>query len=346
MTVPCTTVEAKMTGIRMPGEVLRQPNERVREDVHVRGPAERKTIAETPPLKHPLSGSITLLVAFLALGPALPAQGSNAPGKQDKPKQPQGTRPVVVTATRTAQDPFDTPYSTSTIQSFDIRTRRQSRTTPESLKEVPGISVQKTAHGQGSAKIRGQTGFQTLLLVDGIRINDSTWRSGNNEYWNHLDPFSFSRFEILRGPSSVLWGSDAVSGIGHAFQKGREDFSQDFDADFVTLARYASAEDSWIFRGETEGNIGPSFGWHLGYTYRTFGDLEAGADVGRLRETGYRDRDGDVKLTFNLTPQQTLSVAAQQNHLKDVPRTHSTVDNFPWHGITPGSDLREFPQAT
>jgi hemoglobin/transferrin/lactoferrin receptor protein len=310
--------------------------------VHVRGPEERKTIAETPSLKHAFACSALVLVALLALAPALPAQGNDPQGGQQpqpEQKKPQRTQPVVVTATRTAQDPFDIPYSTSTIDSFDIRTRRQSRTAPESLKEVPGVVVQKTAHGQGSPKIRGQTGFQTLLLVDGIRINDSTWRSGNNEYWNHVDPFSFSRFEILRGPSSVLWGSDAVSGVGHGFQKGREDFSEHYDVDRLNLVRYASAEDSWVYRAEVQGNAGPVFGWHAGFTYRTFGDLEAGEDVGELTKTGYRDRDGDVKLTFNLSDTQTLSFAMEQNHLKDVPRTHSTVNNFPWRGITPGSDL-------
>ncbi len=244
---------------------------------------------------------------------------------------------IVVTATRTAGNPFDLPYTTSVISSRELRGQLQSRTAPELLKDMPGISVQKTAHGQGSPKFRGQTGFHTLLLVDGIRINDSTWRSGNVEYWNHLDIYSFDRFEVMRGPASVLWGSDAVAGVGQAITR-----ETDFDAEAVragSLFRYSSAEDSFVSRVETSGHSG-DFGWHVGTTYKDFGDLRAGRDVGLLPQTGYRQADGDAKLAWRLDDRQKISFAAQQNHLKDVPRTHSTIHGVPWRGITAGTDLR------
>ena len=103
---------------------------------------------------------------------------------------------------------------------------RQVRTLPEALRESPGVSVQKTAHGQGSPKIRGLNGFHTLLLVDGIRINNSTWRSGNVEYWNTVDPYSLDRFELIRGAGSVLYGTDAVTGMGQAFTQGPDRFGE------------------------------------------------------------------------------------------------------------------------
>ena len=170
------------------------------------------------------------LLAFPFL--AVLAAGTTAQGKSPDPTKPvqEAAEPVqdpdviVVTATRLGQDPFELPYATSQLASGRIRHQLQSRSTPEILKQVPGISVQKTAHGQGSPKFRGQTGFQTLLLVDGIRINDSTWRSGNVEYWNHVDPYSFDRFEVLLGPAAALWGSDAVAGVGQAFTRRNKSF--------------------------------------------------------------------------------------------------------------------------
>lgn len=257
---------------------------------------------------------------------------------QDPPPVPGKTR-VVVTATRADDDPFELPYSTSVIDAGQLATGRQVRTVPETLRDLPGISVQKTAHGQGSPKFRGQTGFQTLLLVDGIRMNDSTWRSGNVEYWNQVDPYALDRIEIVRGPSSVLWGSDAVSGVGQAISKRRTSFEPGLHAGGALLFRYATAEDSATSHAETEGNL-DSLGWHAGFSYKDYGDLRAGRDVGLLAHTGYEAADGDVALTWQLSDVERLTFAAQHTTLRDVPRTHSTVDNNPWRGLTAGSDVQ------
>lgn len=273
-----------------------------------------------------------MLRLFLAscLGAALAAQ--------DPPPVPGKTR-IVVTATRADDDPFELPYSTSVIDAGQLATERQVRTVPETLRDLPGISVQKTAHGQGSPKFRGQTGFQTLLLVDGIRMNDSTWRSGNVEYWNQVDPHALDRLEIVRGPSSVLWGSDAVSGVGQAISKRRTSFEPGLHAGGALLFRYATAEDSATSHAETDGNL-DSLGWHAGFSYKDYGDLRAGHDVGLLAHTGYEAADGDVALTWQLSDVERLTFAAQHTTLRDVPRTHSTVDNNPWRGLTAGGDVQ------
>ena len=63
----------------------------------------------------------------------------------------------------------------------------QFRTTPESLVGTTGVFIQKTNHGGGSPFIRGLTGNQTLILIDGIRVNNSTFRYGPNQYFNTID---------------------------------------------------------------------------------------------------------------------------------------------------------------
>ncbi len=261
------------------------------------------------------------------------------PGKSKKDSSKRSQKPVVVTATRSAQDPFELPYSTSALDQGDVRTRQQTRSFPEAFRETAGVSVQKTAHGQGSPKIRGMTGFHTLLLVDGIRMNDSTWRSGNVEYWNQLDPYAFDRIELVRGPGSVLWGSDAVSGLGHGFSKGRESFEKGFHSDSYVLGRYSNAENSWIGHVENEGNV-DDFGWHLGTSYKDYGDLSGGRQVGVMDDTGYKAYDGDGKLSWRIDETQRLSFGFQVNYLEDVPRTHSTTKNPTWRGLTAGSDLK------
>ncbi|MCC6672184.1 MAG: TonB-dependent receptor [Planctomycetes bacterium] len=288
----------------------------------------------------------SLATPFLAL--SLTAQDPQDPGRPGRPdpqeprpaQEPAKTaRPVVVTATRNPKDPFEVPQSTTTLSGATIVNERQARTAPEALREVPGVSVQKTAHGQGSPKIRGQTGFQTLLLVDGVRINDSTWRSGNVEYWGHLDPFSFERFELVRGPGAVLWGSDAAFGVGQVISKGRDSFAPGVHADGMAVVRGASAEQSFTGHAESNGNA-DGFGWHLGTSYKWYDDLAAGRDVGVMPVTGnYAQIDLDARFTWQLDAASRLTLAAQGNDLDDVPRTHNTIYNTRWRGLTAGTDL-------
>lgn len=84
----------------------------------------------------------------------------------------------------------------------------QLRTAPEALAAMPGLFVQKTNHGGGSPFMRGLTGNQVLLLVDGIRLNNSTFRYGPNQYLNTVGVFSIAHVEALRGSGSVQYGSD------------------------------------------------------------------------------------------------------------------------------------------
>jgi len=90
--------------------------------------------------------------------------------------------------------------------------RRLPRSAPDALRYEPGVFVQQSAHGQGSAFIRGLTGQQTVLLFDGIRLNNSTWRQGPNQYFFTLDARTLRSLEIQRGGASTRWGSDALGG--------------------------------------------------------------------------------------------------------------------------------------
>jgi outer membrane cobalamin receptor len=91
--------------------------------------------------------------------------------------------------------------------------RRQPRSAPDALRYESGVFVQQSAHGQGSAFIRGLTGQQTLLLFDGIRVNNSTYRQGPNQYFFTIDSRTIDSIEILRGGGSTRYGSDALGGV-------------------------------------------------------------------------------------------------------------------------------------
>ncbi|MFI5403929.1 MAG: TonB-dependent receptor, partial [Planctomycetota bacterium] len=125
---------------------------------------------------------------------------------------------VVVTATREEQKDIDVPYATAEIDEQTVE-RRSYRSTPQALRNTPGVMVQETSPGQGSPFLRGFTGFRTLFLIDGIRLNNSTFREGPNQYWATVDPLSVARYDVVMGPSSVLYGSDAIGGTVQAITK-------------------------------------------------------------------------------------------------------------------------------
>jgi hemoglobin/transferrin/lactoferrin receptor protein len=94
---------------------------------------------------------------------------------------------MTVTATRSPLAAAAAPYTVRELGAQTLE-ERLVRTMPEALRELPGVSVQKTSNGQGSPFIRGLTGFRNLALIDGIRYNNSTFRDGPNQYWALIDP--------------------------------------------------------------------------------------------------------------------------------------------------------------
>ncbi|MCO4748028.1 MAG: TonB-dependent receptor plug domain-containing protein, partial [Proteobacteria bacterium] len=117
---------------------------------------------------------------------------------------------VVVTGTRVEQDPHDVARSITVIEEQDPT----DRDLPELLEQAPGVHMQLTNRGSGAPFLRGQVGPQNLVLVDGLAHNLSTYRTGPNQYLAVVDPFG-DRIEIVRGPSSVLYGNGAMGGVIH-----------------------------------------------------------------------------------------------------------------------------------
>ena len=247
---------------------------------------------------------------------------------------------TVVVASRHGASAFEEPYSTDVFDFDYVHRRKLPRTVPEVFADDPTVMVQKTGHGQGSPFIRGFTGFRTLLLIDGIRLNNSTFRDGPNQYWNTVDTWSIGRFEIVRGPASVLYGSDAVGGTVNAIPRGRETFPDGFNWSRRIVTRFSSAERSAIARLELEGNVGQRLGFMLGTTFKDFGDLEGGRDVGRQHKTGYDERDCDLRLEYRLSENASLIFGHQRVTIDDAWRTHKTRYGIAWHGTTVGDEKR------
>ncbi len=234
---------------------------------------------------------------------------------------------MVVTPTGSESAAFDVPFTLATVEAARLAS---ARTVPEVLRETPGVMVQKTGHGQGSPYLRGFTGFRTVFLMDGIRLNNSTFREGPNQYWNTVDPFSIERLEVVKGPSSVLYGSDAIGGTVNALTR-----STPAEPTGLASYRFASAEDSHTGRAEAGSVAGP-VSLRGGLTIKSYGDLRSGA--GRQPRTGYDEWAADAKMELDLATNQTLIAAFQHVDQFDAWRTHRTILARNFNGTTNGND--------
>ena len=278
-----------------------------------------------------------LAVSSLSGLPAWPQGGPAAVPRHSPVQDWQELTPLFITATRIPSSLNDQPASVSLVDAGTFE-RILPRTLPEALREVPSVMIQKTAHGQGSPYLRGFTGFRTLLLIDGIRLNNSTFRDGPNQYWNTVDPLSVERLEVVRGPSSVLYGSDAIGGTVNALTVAQRQFDGGFGWNPHLGYRYSSAEDSHIGRADAGAHFGETVGLHAGMSFKEFGDLRGGSDLGLQSRTGYSEWDGDAKIQWMIHPRHQMVYAHQTVDQDDAWRTHGTLYGKPWKGTAPGTD--------
>jgi len=246
---------------------------------------------------------------------------------------------VVITATRRSERPFNLAFTTHTISSSDVR-EAVFRSTPEALRELPGVLVQKTSHGQGSPFIRGFTGFHNLFMIDGIRLNNSTFRPGPNQYWNTVDHLSLARLEVVKGPTSVLYGSDAIGGTVNAITESPTTYGEGVNMKRRLYYRYSTGERSHVARAELDVTFGEKLGLLIGGSFKDFGALHAGRGTGKQPNSGYEEWDADFKLEYFFNRDTRLVIAHQHVKQENVPRTHQTIYAKSFDGTTIGADRR------
>ncbi len=240
---------------------------------------------------------------------------------------------VVVTANRYGTIQINTPEAIRLLDSKSIQ-KFQLRTTPEALQETPGVFVQKTNHGGGSPFLRGLTGNQTLMLIDGIRLSNAIIRYGPNQYFNTIDAFSLDKIEVLRGSGSVQYGSDAIGGTIHAFSHEMTT-SEKPSWRSALLTRIATQGMEQSLHG-TVNYSNKSVAFKAGATWRNFGDLFGGDTTGRQMPTGYRELDFDLKGKILLSTSSSLTMSYQRVHQSDIPVFHKVVlENYAINKMDP-----------
>ena len=184
---------------------------------------------------------------------------------------------IVVSVHRWEQSKAEVPHTIKSISAEEVL-HSNPQTTADLLGTKGGVYIQKSQMGGGSPMIRGFAANRVLIVVDGIRMNNAIYRSGNLHNVISLDANSLENTEVIFGPGSVIYGSDALGGV-MSFNtfKPRLSTLKETEHSGKIFSRYSSAN----FEKTISGNY--NFGskkWagFISTTYTDFDDLRMGSD--------------------------------------------------------------------
>ncbi len=182
---------------------------------------------------------------------------------------------VVLSVSKFKQNKKEIPQKIASITSEDIMFNNP-QTSADLLESSGNVYIQKSQLGGGSPIIRGFSTNRLLIAVDGTRFNNAIFRGGNVQSIISIDPFSIDRTEVILGPGSVVYGSDAIGGVMNFYTKNAK-FSFEEGTSFSgnAIARYATASNEKT--GHVDFNIGlKEWAFLTSVSYTDFGDLKMG----------------------------------------------------------------------
>ncbi len=224
---------------------------------------------------------------------------------------------IVVTATR-SETPLSQVGSSVTVIDDEEIERSQENFVSELLAQVPGVSFTRNGGvgGLTAVRIRGAEAEQTVLLIDGIKLNDPSSAGGGFNFANLLTR-GIERIEVLRGPQSTLWGSQAIGGVINVITAapGAERFDFSFEGGSRGTAQV---------RSEAAGKTG-RLGYVLGGGYFWTSGVSALAEAfGGTEPDSYRNYGANGRLTYDISDNVDVDIrgwfSAGRNEFDQPPR--------------------------
>lgn len=200
------------------------------------------------------------------------------------------TETVHVTASRVEQELLDVPMSVSVMTSDDIE-RESGKTVADYLDSIPGVEVQNDgSQGLKRIQIRGENSFRTLVMIDGQKVSEHKSMSGTPIL---VDPSQIERIEVIKGPASVLYGSDAIGGAVNIITKkgGRKPVEG-----YVTGGLDTSGEGKSL-AGGIAGHVN-GWSYRINGSVEDFGKLDT--PVGEVENTEFTSRSGSLFLAYDI----------------------------------------------
>lgn len=227
---------------------------------------------------------------------------------------------MVISASRWQESSKGIPSKIRTISTSDVQLL-QPQTAADLLGISGEVSIQKSQQGGGSPMIRGFATNRLLYVIDGVRMNTAIFRAGNLQNVISLDPFTIENTEVIFGPGSVIYGSDAIGGVMN-FQtiKPRLSVDKKWDIHSNVSSRYSSANKEETIHGTL--HIGKKkLASVSSFSFNRFGDLKMGkyGPDSYLRQFYVNQVENMDKIIQNANPRiQVPSGYDQQNVMQKL----------------------------
>jgi hemoglobin/transferrin/lactoferrin receptor protein len=215
----------------------------------------------------------------------------------------------------------------------------QAQSTADLMANTGNVFIQKSQLGGGSVTLRGFEASRTLLVIDGVRMNNLIYRAGHLQNIVTIDNNSLGKVEILYGSSSTIYGSDALGGVVLLYTKkplfAASDQKQAFRAN--AFSRYGTAANE--FTGHLDFNIGGKrFASVTSVTFSDFGNLKGGKNKNFFYGKSFGDRpffaerfDNRDSLVKNNNPALQIQSGYKQYDL--IQRISFKQNEYVTHGI-------------
>ncbi len=242
--------------------------------------------------------------------------------------RPEQLDEVVMSISKWEQQKKDIPHKIVALNARSIAFANP-QTSADLLQNSGKVFVQKSQLGGGSPMIRGFATNRLLLTVDGVRMNNAIFRGGNLQNVISIDPFGIRKTEVIFGPGSVIYGSDALGGVMNFYTK-RAILSNKDSLRFSgnTNLRYSSANNERTAHFDI--NLGrKKWAFLTGVSYNHFDDLKMGlhGPDSYLRENYVTTHDGLDVLTTNSNPRKQVYTGYDQwNFMQKI--THRPNNNW------------------
>ncbi|TXH71852.1 MAG: TonB-dependent receptor [Lysobacteraceae bacterium] len=275
-------------------------------------------------MRKPLACSLILTMSALNAAGALAAGAQSNPGAcSDGDAACLDT--IQVTATKRPESTLEVPAATTIVGGPRLR-ETAPQTPMDALHGEPGTFVQQTTPGQGVVIVRGLKGSEVLHLVDGFRLNNAIFRNAPNQYIALVDGQSLERIEVVRGPSSTLYGGDAMGGVVQMLTPELRFDGDQWRWNGRLRAIASSADDAFTRRAELSGGR-EDMAFSLGVTAQDVDDLRIGGGR-KLPQSGFSQRSGDFKWQARIAPGHELMFGLQYAEQPKTPRHDALVPGF------------------